>query len=466
MPSDDPGSLWSLTQAAGNLSSRTLWGVEAGVVLGDLERGSSLGGRIGELRSRSVFLTTSSQLAAALALIELDGVARRIVLCPSDVSREHFPDLMRMADADAVVSDRTVPDPGLPAVPRFISCSAAITPCDPARETGCETEWVLLTSGTTGVPKLVAHTLATLTGAIRAGRTQAKPAVWCTFYDIRRYGGLQILLRTLLGGSSMVLPSAGEPTDDFLRRASARGVTHLLGTPTHWWLALTSSSADRIDPQYVRLSGEIASQAILDRLRARYPKAAVVHAFASTEAGVGFEVTDGLEGFPATLLGHQGGGVEMKVEDGSLRIRSPRTAARYLGNGGESLAGADGFVDTRDLVELRDGRFYFVGRRDGVINIGGQKVHPEEIEAVINSHPRVRMSLVRARKSPITGAVVIAEVVLNADSGVVEAPGQALKDEILGTCRAALPRHKVPAVIQFVPSLAVSATGKIARRNA
>jgi acyl-CoA synthetase (AMP-forming)/AMP-acid ligase II len=56
--------------------------------------------------------------------------------------------------------------------------------------------------------------------------------------------------------------------------------------------------------------------------------------------------------------------------------------------------------------------------------------------------------------------------VLNADSGVVEAPGQALKDEILGTCRAALPRHKVPAVIQFVPSLAVSATGKIARRNA
>ena len=261
----------------------------------------------------------------------------------------------------------------------------------------------------------------------------------------------------------MVLGSARESTDDFLARAGAHAVTHVLGTPTHWWLALTSASAHKIAPQYVRLSGEIANQAILDRLRAQYPKATIVHAFASTEAGVGFEVGDGREGFPASLLEERGGGVEMKVEDGSLRIRSPRTAARYLGSRDEALPDAEGFVDTRDLVELRGGRYYFVGRRDGVINVGGQKVHPEEIEAVINAHPRVRMSLVRARKSPITGAIVIAEVVLNAEPG---AASQELKDEILGACRAALPRHKVPAMIDFVPSLAVSATGKIARRNA
>src|SRR5439155_669010 len=82
----------------------------------------------------------------------------------------------------------------------------------------------------------------------------------------------------------------------------------------------------------------------------------------------------------------------------------------------EALVDADGFVDTADMLERRGDRYYFVGRRDGIINVGGQKVHPEEVEAIINGHPRVRMSLVRTRKSPITGALVVADVVLNAEA--------------------------------------------------
>ena len=78
----------------------------------------------------------------------------------------------------------------------------------------------------------------------------------------------------------------------------------------------------------------------------------------------------------------------MKIEDGSLRIRSTRTARRYLGGERAALADADGFVDTGDMVELRGDRYYFVGRAGGIINVGGLKVHPEEVEAVINRHPR------------------------------------------------------------------------------
>ena len=122
---------------------------------------------------------------------------------------------------------------------------------------------------------------------------------------------------------------------------------------------------------------------------------------ASTEAGVGFEVGDGLAGFPAEVIGRQGGEVALAVVDGSLRIRSGRTATRYLGSGAASLADADGFVDTGDMVERRGERYYFVGRRGGIINVGGAKVHPEEVEAVINNHPGVQMSLVKARRSPI-----------------------------------------------------------------
>ena len=127
-------------------------------------------------------------------------------------------------------------------------------------------------------------------------------------------------------------------------------------------------------------------------------------------------------------------------------------------------ADADGFVDTGDMLELRGDRYYFVGRRDGVINVGGLKVHPEEVEAVINRHPQVRMSLVRTRKNPITGALVVADVVLKTAPASATGRLDELEQEILQLCREALPRHKVPAAIHFVPALPVAATGKMVRQ--
>ncbi|MEA2948265.1 MAG: hypothetical protein QOI40_3595, partial [Alphaproteobacteria bacterium] len=219
-------------------------------------------------------------------------------------------------------------------------------------------------------------------------------------------------------------------------------------------------------PRYVRLSGEIADQAILDQLRALLPQASVAHAYASTEAGVGFDVDDGRAGFPAGIVGPGRGDVEMKVLDGSLRIRSSRVAGHYVGHERAELRDAEGFVDTRDMVELRGDRYYFVGRRDGIINVGGLKVHPEEIEAVINRHPDVRISLVRSRKNPITGAIVVADVVLRTEPAGGNDRAAELKREILQVCRNSLAQHKVPAAIRFVPSLDVAANGKIARHHA
>jgi acyl-CoA synthetase (AMP-forming)/AMP-acid ligase II len=294
--------------------------------------------------------------------------------------------------------------------------------------------------------------------------------VWGTFYDIRRFGGLQILLRSILCDASLVLSDAGESMGLYLNRAGALGVTHISGTPSQWRSALVYASARAISPQYIRLSGEIADQALLDALRMRYPQAVVAHAYASTEAGVGFEVDDGLEGFPSGLTGQGGGAVEMKIRDGSLCIRSARTASRYVGAGAAALKDADGFVDTGDFVELRAGRYVFVGRRGGIINVGGLKVHPEEVEAVINRHPDVGASLVRARKNLITGQIVVADVVLQTDLDGASAIDRStdvkreiLKREILATCRQSLANYKVPAAIRFVATLELAATGKSVR---
>jgi acyl-coenzyme A synthetase/AMP-(fatty) acid ligase len=432
---------------------------------GDLIGGTSLGGRRAELAGRSVLLATATQFTAALALIELDGCARRIVILPPDVPSEYVAPLIASAEIDAVVTDADTPHHAALNLPVRVVCAPVIVPEAAAPSPRLRTEWVMLTSGTTGVPKMVMHDFAGLTGAIAAASPADGAAVWGTFYDIRRYGGLQIYLRAVLGGASLVLSSAGEPVADHLARLARHGVTHLSGTPSHWRRALMNPAIGLIAPRYVRLSGEIADQAVLDSLRAAFPDAAVGHAYASTEAGVAFDVNDGLAGFPADYIDAVRNGVAMKVgADGSLRIRSPRTASRYVG-GEANLFDADGFVDTGDILERRGERYYFVGRKGGIINIGGLKVHPEEVEAVINRHPRVRMSLVRPKQSPITGSIVVADVVLEPEDNGAKEQQVALKDDILEFCRRSLPRHKVPAAISFVPSLSVAATGKLTRRH-
>ncbi len=444
-------------------AERLFWDCAAQVRVDDLVGGTSLDGRIAELAGRSVLLATASQLTSALALIELDGIARRLTILPPDADPEHLPALIAGAEIDAVVTDSGSLQSATSDLPVRIACAPTIAPLARPPRASLRTEWVLLTSGTTGVPKMVLHNLEGLTAPIGARKSDG-PVVWGTFYDIRRYGGLQIFLRAVLGGASLVLSSAGEPVADHLARLSRRAVTHLSGTPSHWRRALMSQAIRTISPRYVRLSGEIADQAILDNLRAVFPQAGIGHAYASTEAGVAFDVNDGLAGFPASYVENIRDGVAMKVVDGSLRIRSPRTASRYIGAGQGGLADQDGFVDTGDIVERRGDRYFFAGRRGGIINIGGLKVHPEEIEAVINRHPQVRMSLVRPKKSPIIGSIVIADVVLKSDAELTSTELQ-VKNDILELCRDALPRHKVPAAISFVPTLDVAATGKLARRH-
>ena len=425
----------------------------------DCVRATCLAERFASLEGKSVVLMAGSQLRTAAALIELDGWARRMVICPPDLEPERLSAVMRDAQADALVYGGDRPPPGETGDALLVACELSKRRRDQRALRLLETEWVMLTSGTTGDPKLVVHTLETLTGAI-GPRSEAAPAPhWATFYDIRRYGGLQIFLRAIKARGSLTLRSHDESLDDFLKRAGDAGVTHISGTPSHWRFALMSPAARRLSPSYVRLSGEIADAAILDALSAFYPHARVSHAYASTEAGVAFEVDDGHPGFPAALLSEPADGVAMKLVEGALAIRSNRTAVRFLGEGAAALRDADGFVDTGDMIERRGERCFFMGRRGGIINVGGAKVNPEEVEAVINQHPSVRMSLVKARKNPITGAVVVADVVLM-DAA---AASPALKDEIIRACERRLAPYKSPALVRFVASLAVTATGKLTR---
>jgi acyl-coenzyme A synthetase/AMP-(fatty) acid ligase len=462
-----PASLGNSLIANGNLLT--------GVAVGDrtIEKWSELresaeylsNDQIFHLCGRSVVIATIDQFAAAVMLIQLDGIAGKIVLYPPDMPREHLAFVADTAGADVILTDQHEVESMDRRVEYIIPGGQKSVANDIDCELPTETEWILLTSGTTGLPKLVVHSLASLSGAIERSNPSRTPAVWSTFYDIRRYGGLQIFLRAALTGASLVLQGGQESAADFFGRAGAQGVTHISGTPSHWRRALMNPSIRQVMPAYIRLSGEIADQSILNQLRWQYPQAKIVHAFASTEAGVAFEVADGFAGIPADTIQHAPN-VEMKVEGSTLRVRSSRTASRYLGEENQNLKDNDGFVDTGDVLDLRDSRYYFVGRRDGTINVGGLKVHPEEVEAVINRFPGVSISLVRTKKNPIIGALVVADVVLKIPPQSIEQNDQSLQWDILQFCRRELAQHKVPVMINFVPTLAMAETGKLIRPHA
>ena len=180
-------------------------------------RGSIFGGRLEEFRGRSVLIASTDQLTAALALLELDGMARRLILYPPDLPWEQrvssrpgrkwmrsFPIIRlgkSMGDGLARVSSAARSSKPPPAIgPRSIRPNGSSSL--PAQRDGRRWSSHIGESDRSNPAVAVAST----------------PIVWSTFYDIRRYGGLQVLLRAILGRASLVLSGAGETTADFLRR--------------------------------------------------------------------------------------------------------------------------------------------------------------------------------------------------------------------------------------------------------
>jgi acyl-CoA synthetase (AMP-forming)/AMP-acid ligase II len=285
-----PREIFTLRDYLGpELKGRTISDARRAVSLTDVLEQTCVVGRFSELSSRSVLLAVSDQLISALAMTELDGVARRMLLCPPDLEADHIQALIDDADIDAIVTDQP---------PRWAHFGVyqVVAVRAPERrgakpKTERATEWLMPASGTSGVPKIVSHTLEGLTGAIVAdGPGYDTSPVWASFHDIRRHRGLQIFLRAIIGGGSMVLTEPGEAIADHVARLDAHGVTHVSGTPSHWRKLLMSGAASGFSPRYIHLSGEIADQALLDGLCQTFPGAAIGQADASTEAA--FAVSD------------------------------------------------------------------------------------------------------------------------------------------------------------------------------
>lgn len=314
------------------------------------------------------------------------------------------------------------------------------------------TQWLLATSGTTGTPKLITHTLATITRSVKRDRIRGAGFIWGLLYDPSRFAGLQVVLQALFSGSQLVASDSHE-FDAQLEALVRHGVNALSATPSMWRKMLMDGRITVCPLRQITLGGEIADQQILDALRRAFPLARIVHIYASTEAGTAFSVHDGRAGFPVSWLQGENSPIPLRIrDDGHLFIMPPR-----LPEGAEIARrlDAEGYLDTEDMVRVEGDRVIFSGRASGAINVGGNKVIPESVEQQIRHVDGVLDVRVSAKKSSITGELVAAEIVARPgfDAGV-------LRKEIMSHCKAHLEKWQIPCVISLVDELKESAAGK------
>jgi acyl-CoA synthetase (AMP-forming)/AMP-acid ligase II len=301
----------------------------------------------------------------------------------------------------------------------------------------------VLTSGTTGLPKLVEHSWQTLNTMTRA---RAEERTWFVPYQPGTYAWFQMVCLGLFTPEQhLVLADPHDPINSFLNALDG-GVTAVSSTPTFWRYALLNIDEDafrRSALAVITLGGEIVDQELLDQLRRLFPRAAIRHIYASTEAGAAIVVNDGLAGFPIERLNEEkaGHGADLKIQSSRLHVRSAFTSASSLGDGSQ-------WIDTGDLVEVRGDRVYFLGRESGMINVGGLKVMPSEIEDALLAHPDVLWAQVRARHAPIVGEVPAAQVVMRGPPD----PG---RDEslLVAHLSARLQPHAIPRAWKFLTDI-------------
>jgi acyl-coenzyme A synthetase/AMP-(fatty) acid ligase len=399
----------------------------------------------------AVALCHRNPLTLLQALIALDGHVDRLLLLASDLPLPTIADLTQKFGAAAILTDRA----DLAEAREIILTAAAAGASASSGSSGGDTKWVFATSGTTGSPKLVEHTVASLTKGVKAAPGSHRR--WGLMYGLARFAGIQVMLQALASGVLLV-PDPDWPLGRKLAFLAAAGCDAISATPTLWRKILMTPEGRALQLAQATLGGEVADAAILSAIATRFPDARVSHVYASTEAGASFAITDGLPGFPAAMLDGGAHGPQLRIRDGRLLIRSQPHRSTYVGSD-IAFADADGFVDTGDMVDIVGDRCLFRGRANGAINVGGDKLYPQEVESLLLAHPDVAFARIYARNSPITGQIVMADVVPR----TAVADNLALTRTLQAHCAQHLPRWKCPAAIRLVPDVAADPSGKIGR---
>ncbi len=327
--------------------------------------------------------------------------------------------LLERFDHDIVVTTRDDLDGVRRVRPEEWTSGRAATYAGPAPD--APRPHLVQTTGTTGTPRGVRHDW----NRLLRGTARIKPEPehrWLLAYGIHQFAGLQIMLHVFAAGATLVAPTPRRPREG-LRAMRELGVTHASATPTFWRFVLAEMRADGgpvPDLEQITLGGEAIPGPLLGELERTFAGARISQVYAASEFGSTGSVRDRRAGLAADVLERgDDADVAMKIVDGELWIRS-RTG--MLGYYGEPPVDPDAWRPSGDLVELDGDRIHFLGRTSEIINVGGVKVHPLQVEERVSSVDGVGLARIYGRPNPMTGQIVALEVVAvpGADQGSVD----------------------------------------------
>lgn len=305
-------------------------------------------------------------------------------------------------------------------------------------------EITIFTSGTTGQPKKVVHSISTLTRFVRVGEKYHNQ-IWAYAYNPTHMAGLQVFFQTFENQNTLVNVFNMQRSEVYAN-IERYSITHISATPTFYRLLLPYEQAYPL-VQRVTLGGEKSDEHLYEGIRKIFPSARINNVYASTEAGSLFAAKGDCFQIPIAIRD------KFKVVENELLIHYS-----LLGKS-ECFQFEGDFYHSGDLIEWVNqeaGLFRFKSRKNELINVGGYKVNPGEVEVAINAYPGVRQSLVYGKTNSILGNVLIAEVQLE--------EGFIVSDlDIRKSLQGQLQDFKIPRMIRFVETFSLTRTGKLKR---
>lgn len=369
-------------------------------------------------------------VALLLALIERGCIA---VPLTSSVEMKK-PEFRRIAEVEVIVKV----DEGDRAHFEATDVTAAHPHFQALRELG-HPGLVLFSSGSTGKSKASVHDFVPLLEKFKVPRHSKRSITFLLFDHI---GGVNTLLYNLSNAGCVITVEDRAP-DAVCEAIDKHGAQILPTSPTFINLLLLSEAHKRYDLETLELvtyGTEVMPESTLKRFHELFPHIRLLQTYGLSEVGILRSKSRSSDSLWVKVGGE---GFETRVVDGMLEIKAQSAMLGYLN--AESPFSEDGWFKTGDAVEVDGEYLRFLGRKSEIINVGGEKVYPAEVESVLQLMDNVEDVAVHGEPNPITGQMVAARVKL-----VHEEDVKGFRKRMHAYCRDRLPRFKIPQRVELV----------------
>jgi long-chain acyl-CoA synthetase len=298
---------------------------------------------------------------------------------------------------------------------------------------------VLFSSGTSGEPKGAVHDFVNLLEKFKKKRTSLKIVNFLLF---DHWGGLNTMFHTLSNGGTVLVLSKRAP-DAVCEFIEKYGIEVLPTSPTFLNLLLISEAYKRYNLgslTIISYGTEPMSESTLQRLNNVFPDVNLLQTYGLIEVGVLRSKSKA----PNSLWVKVGGeGYQTRIVDGLLEIKAKSTMLGYL-NAPNPFTD-DGWYQTGDSVEVNGEYIKILGRKSEMINVGGEKVYPAEIESIIQECDNISDVTAYGEKNPITGQIVCVKIQL-----IHEENHKDFKRRLKKYCGEKMPSFQVPVKIEIL----------------